>query len=191
VAEYPDVRKESIVQPPGAVIDVAVFQSPTESRVIKVSHQNFLVAFTRYIRFEEFKAEVLARTAQFCSAFGIEAFSRVGLRYVNEISLPSPDPGALTTYLRPLVKFDRFPADVLEQFAAEFRARYRGHLVTLRSALLPGMLKTYVLDIDCHTDVTTSTVEYPALLDKFHDSSQRLFLDHITEDYKEILRGKK
>ncbi len=191
VSKYPEVGKESAIQPNGAVIDVAVFQHPAESRVIKVSYQNFLIAFTRYTRFEDFKEEVANRTEQFCSVFEIDALTRVGLRYVNEIVLPSAEPSSLFTYVRPTVSFDRFPIDLLEQFAVELRSHYKDHLVTVRSALLPGVLRTYVLDIDCHTSTVTAVRDCPALLDQFHHSAQTLFLDHITEEYKDVMRGKK
>lgn len=191
VSSYPAVNKEPAIQANGTVTDVAVFQSPAESRVVKVSYQSFLVAFSRYTKFEDFREELKKRTDQFCSIFGIDAFTRVGLRYVNEISVPSQDPFSLLTYVRPYVNFERFPLGLVDQFAVELLSHYRDHLVTLRSALLPGLLRTYVLDIDCHTGASISVQEYTARVNQFHDSAQRLFLDHITDEFKEIMRGKK
>src|SRR5258706_1593333 len=48
VHKYPEVGKETTIQAAGAVTDVAVFQNPAENRLIKVSQQNFVIAFTRY-----------------------------------------------------------------------------------------------------------------------------------------------
>jgi uncharacterized protein (TIGR04255 family) len=190
VSDYPEVGKESTLQP-GGVVDVSVFQNRSDHRVIKVSHENFVIAFTRYVRFRDFKAEVLKQTELFCSTFGIDAFTRIGLRYVNEIMLPTPERSSLLAYLRPVIAFDHFPLDTIDQFVAELRARYQDHSVTLRSALLPDLLRTYILDIDCHSNRSISLRDYPALLDRFHDSAQRLFLDHVTEEYKQTMRGKK
>lgn len=191
VHKYPEAGREQSIQATGAVSDVAVFQNSAESRVIKVSHQNFVIAFTRYVRFGEFKSEALEQTEQFCSTFGIEAFSRVGLRYVNQITLPTTDPASLLVYLRPPIAFNSFAVNDVDHFALELRARYREHLVTMRTALIPGLLRTYVLDIDCHKGERTTAEEYPTLLDHFHDSAQRVFLDHITEEYKKVMRGPK
>ena len=191
VHKYPEVGKETVIQAVGAVTDVAVFQNPAESRLIKVSHQNFVIAFTRYVRFEDFKEEVLQQTEQFCSIFGIDVFSRVGLRYVNEISLPSGDPSSLLKYIHPPVSFSSFSEELVDQFAVELRAHYMDHFITIRSALLPGLIRTYVLDIDCHISELTAAQQYPTLLDRFHDSAQRVFLDHITEEYKQVMRGTK
>jgi uncharacterized protein (TIGR04255 family) len=187
---YPEVGKESALQTNGTIFDVAVFSSSSECRVIKVTHQNFLIAFTRYSRFEDFREEVVTRTEQFCTTFGIDSLTRVGLRYVNEIILPTPEPSSLLTYVRPLVTFDRFPVEQVDQLAVEIHSRYRSHLLTVRTALLPGVLRTYVLDIDCHNNTEVSVRNYAAMLGDFHDSAQRLFLDHITEDYKDLMREK-
>jgi uncharacterized protein (TIGR04255 family) len=190
VHKYPEVGKETNIQANGTITDSHIFQNVTENRMIKVSQQNFVIAFTRYVRFEEFKEEVIEQTQQFCSIFGIDMFSRVGLRYVNEISLPSL-PLSLTKHVRPPIRFDSFSEELVDQFALELRTHFKNHFITLRSALLPGEIQTYVLDIDCHTSALTPTQQYPTLLDDFHDSAQRVFLEHITEDYKDILRGAK
>lgn len=191
VNEYPEVGKESSLQANANVLEIAVFQNRSESRVIRVSHQNLIIAFTRYVRFNDFKSEVLKQTELFCSTFEIDAFTRIGLRYVNEIGLPSAEPSSLPIYLRPIISFDRFPLEQVDHFALELRSHYKNHFVTLRSALLRGLLPTYILDTECHTNMPTPTKEYPALLDEFHDSAQRLFLDHITEEYKDVMRGKR
>ena len=187
---YPVVSTESAIQTNGAVIDISVFQDPVAARTLKVSSQNFVVAFSRYLCFEDFKEEITARVRQFCSTFGVDSFTRVGLRYVNEISMPELSVDSLLEYVRPMVDFDRFPLRDIDQFATEVRAQYRSHMVTVRGVLLPGLLRTYVLDIDCHTESPKSSVSYPELLELFHDSAQRIFLDHITDRFKEVMRGK-
>jgi uncharacterized protein (TIGR04255 family) len=188
---YPEVSRENALQPNGNILDVAVFANPPESRVIKITHQSFLMAFTRYKNFEDFKDAVIGPTEQFFSTFEINSFTRVGLRYVNEIVLPSLEPSSLLNYVRPIIKFDRFAVELTPQFAVELHSQYEGHLVTVRTALLPGARRTYVLDIDCHTSATTASNTYPDLLDRFHDGAQRIFLEHVTEEYKEYMRGKR
>lgn len=189
VGIYPSVGKENPIQANGTILDVSVFQNPADFRVIKVTAQSFLIAFTRYSNFEEFKKEVLDRTTEFCSSFGIRSFTRVGLRYVNEILLEGSDPASLLRLVRPVLNFDRFPIDFVNQFAVEMRTHYKEHLMTLRSALIPGNPSTYVLDIDSHLTHAVSIEQYPNLLDEFHDSAQRIFLDHITEECKSRMRS--
>src|SRR6267142_1643371 len=79
VESYPNVSTESITQPTG-LININVFQSPDTGRLIKISQQNCVVAFTRYARFEDFKEEVTQRIGMLCETFNITSFTRVGLR---------------------------------------------------------------------------------------------------------------
>ncbi len=185
------VAKEISIQASGATMDFTTFQNQRESKVMRVSIQSFLVSLTRYTRFEDFKEEVTRRTEQFCSIFEIKKFSRVGLRYVNEITLSGAEVSSLLAYVKPPLNLERFPLDIVNQFAVEIRTRSKEHLLTIRSALIPAKLCTYVLDIDCYTDLPTSVHEYPKLLEQFHDSAQKVFLDHVTNEFKDVIRREK
>jgi hypothetical protein len=95
--------------------------------------------------------------------------------------------------VRPLIDFERVSIDSVDQFVTEVRLTQKNHLITMRGALLApleGGRRVYVLDIDCHTQEAHTAVEIPELLDIFHESAQIFFLDHVTEEYKNIMRGK-
>jgi uncharacterized protein (TIGR04255 family) len=192
--EYPAVGTEAVFQPGGGMLSVNVFQNPTSGRVLKVSQENFVVAFTRYNCFEDFKTEALAKTQTFCSTFGVATATRVGLRYVNDIVIPAGRPAAaLLELTRPFFDFDRLAIANLDQFVNEIRFRHNKHLVTLRSVFLAPLedgRRIYVLDIDCHSPSSQPTDAITDLLDQYHDAAQRYFLDHITEAYKDVMRGK-
>jgi uncharacterized protein (TIGR04255 family) len=192
--EYPSVGTESAATPAGSLLTINVFKNGVSGRVIKVSHENFVVAFTRYSRFEDFKAEVLAKVGAFCSTFGVSVVNRVGLRYVNDIVLPAePEESSLLRFVRPLMDFERLPIDSVEQFVNEVHLRHGDHRVTLRGVLLSPLddsRQVYVLDIDCHSPTSQSAAALAEVLDKFHDSAQKFFLDHITEQLKQVMRGK-
>jgi uncharacterized protein (TIGR04255 family) len=195
VEEYPIVTTESVFQPNGAVLNVNVFENSSAARIIKVSHENFVIAFTKYNCFEDFKEEVIQKAKLFCSTFEVVALTRVGLRYVNNIILPAAEPtSSLLRFVRPLTDFDRVDIDSVEQFLNEVRMRYRDHLVTVRGVLLPPLedrKRIYILDIDCHSAATETADRVPNLLDAYHDSGQRFFLDHVTEELKQLMRRKK
>jgi uncharacterized protein (TIGR04255 family) len=194
VEEYPALSMEQVVQASGTLLPVNVFQNPNAARAIKISQENFVVAFTRYTRFEDFKAEVIAKTKRFCEKFDISTVSRTGLRYVNNFIVPgSGKTSEILRYVRPVVDFDRLDADEIQHFVTEVRMRQRGHLVTLRGALLApleGGQRVYVLDVDCHNSEPHSSRDIPKLLDTYHETAQLFFLDHVTEEYKNIMRGK-
>ena len=189
--EYPEVALETALLPNGATVSVTVFQDQLKARVIKVSPQNMALAFSAYSNFEDFKEEVLKRSERFCEIFNVSSLIRVGLRYVNEIPLPTQEPESLTTYVKPLVEFDRIPLDSVQQFALQMAAKLDDHMILVRTALLAGPIRTYVLDIDAYAETVKATSEIRALLDRFHDSVQRVFLDHVTDEFKQVMRGNK
>lgn len=191
VEEYPEVSLESAILPSGATLAITAFQNQRNARVIKVSPHNLAIAFSAYNNFEEFKEEVSRRVAKFCEIFEIQSFTRVGLRYVNEIQFPTQEPESITQYVRPLVEFDRMPLRSVQQFAMQISARLDDHMVQVRTAMLGGPIRTYILDIDAYTEVVQPSAGVLTLTDRFHDSAQRVFLDHITEEFKESMRGKK
>ena len=194
VDEYPSLSMEQVLQPNGTLSPINVFQNPNAARAIKISQENFVVAFTKYSRFEDFKEEVIKKTNQFCEKFDVFSVSRVGLRYVNNIVIPdSGKTSELLRYVRPFIDFDRVNADDVQQFVTEVRMRQSQHLVTLRGALLApfeGGQRVYVLDVDCHSSGPHSAKEIPKLLDIYHDSAQVFFLDNVTEECKTMMRGK-
>jgi uncharacterized protein (TIGR04255 family) len=191
MSEYPEVGLESALLPNGATLNVTVFQNQVKARVIKVSPQNMALAFSAYRNFEEFKEEVQKRSSSFSGIFDVTSLTRIGLRYVNEIPLPTQQSESMTQWVKPLVEFDRFPLDCLQQFALQMTAKQDDHMILVRTAMLAGPIRTYILDIDAYTETEKPTTEIGALLDRFHDSVQRVFLDHVTEEYKKVMRGEK
>ena len=194
VEEYPALSMEQVLQASGTLLPVNVFQNPNAARAVKISQENFVVAFTRYTRFEDFKAEVIAKTNRFCEKFDVSTVSRAGLRYVNNFIVPgSGKTSEILRYVRPVIDFDRLDAEEIQHFVTEVRMRQREHLVTLRGALLApleGGQRVYVLDVDCHTSESHSSRDIPKLLDTYHETAQLFFLDHVTEEYKNVMRGK-
>jgi uncharacterized protein (TIGR04255 family) len=189
VGDYPEVSVEQALSPNGAKLDVTVFRNEVAARLVKVSIQNLALAFSSYTKFEDFKDEVVSKAQTFASLYSIDSFTRVGLRYVNEITLPTQEPESLTRYVKPLLAFERFPLNTIQQFAMQISAVFDKHMATIRSALIAGPIRTYVLDIDAHTGVITHLDKVGSLLDDFHDSAQRIFLDSITDEYKAVMRG--
>ena len=194
VEEYPALSLEQALQANGTVLPINVFQNPNAARAIKISQENFVVAFTRYTRFEDFKAEVIAKTKRFCEKFDVTTVLRAGLRYVNNFIVPgSGKTSEILRYVRPVIDFERLDADEIQHFVTEVRMRQREHLVTLRGALLApleGGQRVYVLDVDCHSGESHYSQDIPKLLDAYHETAQLFFLDHVTEEYKDVMRGK-
>jgi uncharacterized protein (TIGR04255 family) len=149
VAEYPEVGLESALLPNGTTLNVTVFQNQLKARVIKVSPQNMALAFSSYTNFEDFKEEVQRRSTSFCETFDVTSLIRVGLRYVNEIPLPTQQSESMTRWVRPLVEFDRIPLDSVQQFALQMAAKQDDHMMLVRTAMLSGPIRTYISGHRC------------------------------------------
>jgi uncharacterized protein (TIGR04255 family) len=191
--DYPEVSEETLLQPDGRIVSANVFTNGTTQCVIKVSQENFVFAATRYTTYENFKAEALKRARDFAGTFEIGKFQRVGLRYINHIELAAESPfPLLQRYVNVPVVFDRFDTAKITQLLSEFRMRFDTHQMTVRGALLqvpvPEKMYVYVLDLDCYLEGRTPS-PLDDVLDNFHHAIQIQFLQHVTEDYKQIMRA--
>jgi uncharacterized protein (TIGR04255 family) len=132
VADYPQVGSESQLRP-DAIVPFTVFSNASDGRIIKVSQQSLVVSFMKYDHFEGFKDELLRRTEEFNQLFGIQSFTRMGLRYVNEIKLRGSGPDETARYVKPFLDFDRFAALSARQLFAEIRFSKDDHEATVRT----------------------------------------------------------
>ena len=116
------------------------------------------------------------------------------MRYINHIELAAEHPFALLNrYVNVPIKFDRFDTKTITQLLSEFRMRFETHQMTIRGALLqvppPVSIYVYVLDLDCYAEgLNISSLE--KIVDGFHDAIQVQFLQHVTEEYKHVMRSK-
>jgi uncharacterized protein (TIGR04255 family) len=190
---YPQIGEENTPQPDGRVVRTYVFANPADRRLVKVSQENFVIVFNAYSNFEDFKAEVISRTADFSREFEVRTYQRVGLRYVNHIEV-SAGGGIhqLRRYLNIPIDFERFDPDSVEQFLSEFRLGVGSHKLTVRGAMIPVPASSqqllYILDLDCYSVGHFESASLPALLDEFHHEIQVQFLMHTREEYKALMR---
>jgi uncharacterized protein (TIGR04255 family) len=130
----------------------------------------------------------------FAGKLSNQTMQRAGPRYVNHIELTA-DQGVrdLQRYMNLPVEVDRFDPGSIEQMLTEFRLALREERkITIRGALLsmPGKAGgLFVLDLDCYTQAPVDIESLSSLLDEFHHHIQVQFLDHIREEYKDIMRG--
>jgi uncharacterized protein (TIGR04255 family) len=190
---YPAVSQEMLAQPDSRVLQAYVFANPETRRSIKVSQENFVVIFNQCSSFEDFKHEALARTTAFAKEFSVQNFQRIGLRYVNHIELkPGQGIQDLRRYVNLPVDMERFDPASIEQLLTEFRLSSGEHKITVRGALLqmPGRDSgLFILDFDCYA-FAGDLRSLPKMLDEFHHKIQLQFLEHIREEYKQVMRGK-
>jgi uncharacterized protein (TIGR04255 family) len=189
---YPLVSEEKQLQADGKIATSFVFTNPEEQRLVRVSQENFAVSSSLYRTYEYFKAEALRLTRQFSERFEISAFQRVGLRYINHIEVSGAD---IIESLQKLVnvplRMDRFRNRKITQLLTEVRLDESGCKLTIRGVLLSlPNTHLYVLDLDSFSEREDLTGLEQAI-DRFHHEVQVQFLEHLTAEYKAVMRGER
>jgi uncharacterized protein (TIGR04255 family) len=189
---YPLVSEEQHLQAGGKITSSFVFTNPDEQQLVRVSSENFAVSSSLYRTYEHFKDEALRLTRQFCELFEISGFQRVGLRYINQIHIQGNDViESLQRFVNVPLRLERFRNRKITQLLTEVRLDGAGCKLTIRGALLPlPNAHLYVLDLDSFSEREDFTGLEQAT-DRFHHEIQVQFLEHLTAEYKAVMRGER
>jgi uncharacterized protein (TIGR04255 family) len=168
-----------------------VFQNPNHSRTIRVSVVNFTLAVTDYLHFEDYKSSLVAALTPAIDIFRLHHAERIGLRYVNQISIPSENAGVrYREYVRSPIDPSAFSGHVPSNFLTEVSMNLdSARKLTIRSGLLPpqpdSLERTYLLDLDCYSleNVVLSADGLIKLLDEYHAAIETEFMQAATEKY--------
>ena len=129
------------------------FEDTVENLRVSVDINALAVVSRKHRSFDDFFPKIKQMTDLFCASYGIDSFSRVGLRYVNEIPLGERPADLFNTLFVPSWNTTRIrPENIL---GAEFVARQaRGTaFLTLRNAFrAQPPLTSYIIDIDAYAE---------------------------------------
>lgn len=192
--EYPKFAVDEVELLDGSPAQIHSFRSDDGDRSVRVSEDRFIIVFTKYEKFEVFKAEALKRTGEFCELFGIGQFQRVGLRYVNHIEVPKEgNTYQVTKVAIPYFDIKRATVSGPMRFSLELTMRKPSCLLTIRTAFAGKTSDqpqaVYLLDLDAYVQSDSSLGDLNKISSELHDNVQIEFLNHVTEDYKKVMRG--
>ena len=86
-----------------------VFQNPLGSRIVRVSVVSFSLLVTDYLHFEDYTASLVAAFEPAIEIFKLHNVERIGLRYINQISLPESAAGVnYRKYVRSPISTEAF-----------------------------------------------------------------------------------
>jgi len=168
-----------------------VFENSKGSRSVRVSVVNFAFVITDYLHFEDYITALSAAFDPAIEIFQLHHVERIGLRYINEISIPNERADVhYNDYVRSPLNAEAFAAHVPTSFLAEVSVDLDSEKkLTIRSGLLPSRpdaaTRTYLLDLDCYSlgNVPLSRQNLTALLDQYHDSIETEFMRAATDRY--------
>ncbi len=213
VPTYPDSADEFVLHIPPAVafgkpaksevgltpVRSFVFKNSKGTRTVRVSVMGISLVVSDYLHFDDYKVALMAALGPALDIFQPSHIQRVGLRYVNRISIPPK--GAATAYrdyVHSPIDDTTFGDRTLNSFLTEVSLELIGATrLTVRSGLLPEQPDTqsrfYLLDLDCSCPESTSLNKETInnLLDEYHEAIERQFKRVVTEKFwKYMAEGK-
>jgi uncharacterized protein (TIGR04255 family) len=169
-----------------------VFQNSKGSRIVRVSVVNFTLLVTDYLHFEDYVSSLTAAFAPAIEIFQLHDIERIGLRYVNQIPIPSKDAEVqYKKYVRSPLSAEAFSGHVASNFLTEIALDLDStRKLTIRSGLLPLQAgeptRTYLLDFDCYSLGGSAPLlgeNLASLLEQYHEAIETEFTRAVTDKY--------
>jgi len=202
--EYSDELAISTVLPEGLPENLKaqiggkrhVFENKKRTKMIRVSNSKFNYIVKDYQDFENYLKEVQRYCKNFCDLNAIKKFNRIGLRYINNIAIPSKNGTYnITDYVKPVIQMDRFDQKELITFISEIRLRKVTRKLSLRTGLVAEgkwdaneRVGIYALDLDCYSDSESEPSNLEKNIRDFHGLIEDEFLSSLTDKYVNIMR---
>jgi uncharacterized protein (TIGR04255 family) len=152
------------------------------------------MVWKEYTTYEDYRQEILLRVKDFCKVNPITEFSRVGLRYINNIKFASDKAHTnLERYVNLPIETYGHERNAVLLCREETRLRIEGDLLSIRTSFFERdesnpSESVCVLDYDCYNDTKVSLGDLAETLDRFHHHIQLQFLSQVTDEYKSIMR---
>lgn len=198
--EYPLIERGFAVQlgPPAPSFQAEPsewkFSSKDGTRQVRIAIDKYVVVFKRYQTFQEFSSEIHRIINTMSELTGIDSYTRVGIRFVNEIELKNEEPPTIEILrlFNPLLSHDTIKERNPFKFSAEIRYRYDDSCMTTtwnRYFESPEKGRLYVLDIDAFTEEQTPHGALLNLSKRLHELAVQEFHKGIQSEFVELLRS--
>ncbi len=123
--------------------------------------------------------------------FKLHHVERIGLRYVNRITVPNENAGVrYKEYVRSPIDASAFSGHIPSNFLAEVSVDLdSAKKLIIRSGLLPPQsdspTRTYLLDLDCYSigNVVLSSDSVLTVLDEYHAAIEKEFMQAVTDKH--------
>lgn len=175
------------------------FLGKDREKTLTIIPDAIFVEYTTYGSYQVMKDEFLGALKTFFDTYQITMCSRLGLRYINDISLESgDDPLAWSDYLHekllgilafyPEQQYVARAFHNLEMNFGEFNLRYQ---FGMHNPDYPAPIKkkSFILDLDAYYQGPQDIAEIPDNLDKFHGRIQEIFEASITDQLREVMNA--
>ncbi len=204
VEDFPIIEPADVVMQEIAVSGSEVKSTATPSKEwnyfsldrnsqLTLSQQTFIVQYKTYSNFEATKQQFGKVVAALTAMFPGVLASRFGLRYINQIELPLPDPTRWDDYIAaPLLAQRGFyeAAESVSRLVSIAELRYDDIGVRFQFGMpnpdFPAAIRrpVFVLDLDASVTQAHELAQTLNFIDRAHDRIQNLFERSITDELR-------
>jgi len=209
---YPTVRSKSITQitmkvsPSGSGMEQGVIgkvwehNDKDQNKVLILSPDFLLLEYRNgvYSHFPEFKNDMFSIYEKFQSVFDIPTFSRIGLRYVNEIRIPEGNPlnweGLIKDFLVKSTLAGLSSEMKLTRSMHQFMAKHDDDISILFQYGIfnpeypnPVSRREFILDIDCSVSATIEKGEIIDRLVELNAVAEKTFENSIDDKLRKLM----
>lgn len=169
------------------------FHDKNRSKTLTITTGALFIKYTTYESFEVLKHDFSDVLTAFFGEFKDIQVSRLGLRYVNNVTLNEPQPLRWEEYIddKLLSLFSFYPqgsflARVFHVIELNFGDSYLRYQFGLHNPDYPATIKrkVFVLDLDAYYPGLQEKDDVLPNLDKFHDKIQEIFEMSIKENLR-------
>jgi uncharacterized protein (TIGR04255 family) len=172
------------------------FSSNDRRKNLTVIPTAIIVEVKNYESYKILKSDFISVIDKFFNYYKDAIGNRLGLRYINEISLSDGDPFSwndlLNSTMLSLFEFCENKEvvsrifNIIEFNYSEYFIRYQFG-VPNPDYPSPIIKKSFVLDFDAYVESELTTHDISDDLDKFHENIQKLFEKSITDKFRSII----
>lgn len=177
-----------------------IFTSKDKLKQLAVAEQHFTLVYKQYDDSEATKRDIDFLWTAFKDTYKISELSRVGLRYINEITRPEGDPLAWEGYIHDdIVKASLgSPQPENHKLTRSMHAMFwidDDHRITFQFGIQnsdfpnPIAKKEFMLDYDCSSMGPTEISEVVPCFEKYNKMIESLFESSIEEELRNLMNS--
>lgn len=184
-------------------VTVLNYLSDSNNKLLEVAPSwAFLEYSKNYSNSKELLLDISLTLEKLIDACSIEVINRVGLRYINNVSIPEGNPLDWTKYfnkqLLGALQFSKKqklkPSRVLNQIIVKYDDADLTFNYGITNKDYPNEIvsKEFLLDFDCHTRLSVESNDFDIgeTAKSFNQRIESLFEASITDDFRKVLNKK-
>jgi uncharacterized protein (TIGR04255 family) len=170
------------------------FRRDDNSAVVGLAINSFMYTSFRYPGFPAFRQDIEDAWGFFSNLFDVPTFTRLGLRYVNKLPIIRDEHGRIPLAKYVTTKLDLAPginAETIHDLELTVTAEtdYGRLRVAMMNEKGDGDLETLLLDLDFYRRGPIPREDRGSFIDASHEQVERAFLELISQEYKDIMKG--